>query len=144
MQIIYDAYSHKLKAVAESGNEERAEIAEEFLQVLEPNYHRPIHIHIIEDYSLTKDEREEIKSAFREYNGRFNAQQKDALRKYKLYTSPGKGGHAKITYEGTNYNIFISSHRPSDYRTGIHAAHNIIDLIEKGRKHEAERNIKSN
>ena len=137
IKIIDEAYRHRLKAVAESDNEERAGMAEAFLQVLEPNYHRPIHKHEqeLEDYSLTREEREEIKNAFRQWDGKLTKQQRRILRGYNLVYSP-MDPHSKISYEGTGYNISISnspSHSAGDYITS-----NIADLIEKGRKHEAE------
>ena len=134
VQIIYNAYSPRLKEIAESKNEERAEIAEEFLRVLDPRYHRPIHHE--EDYSLTREEREEVKNAFRSWDGKLTKQQRRILRGYNLVYSP-MDPHSKISYEGTGYNISVSnspSHSAGDYITS-----NIADLIEKGRKHEAEK-----
>lgn len=146
IKIVRDEYEPKLKEIAGSTDKEKANIAVEFLKILDPNYlpqeressHK-------EDYSLTSEEREEIKGAFRQYSGRINKQQREILRKYDLeYDPTGKGDDAKIRHHGADFFITISRHPPSDYRAGIYAAHDIIGLIERLKKHDAEKKSKKN
>ncbi len=152
IKIVREEYEPKLKELAESTDKEKANIAVEFLKVLDSNYQPPKRESSHEeksspekDYSLAHEEREEIKVAFRQYNGRINKQQREILRKYDLkYDPTGKGDDAKIRHHGTDSFITISRHPPSDYRAGIYAAHDIIGLIERLKKYDAEKRSKKN
>ena len=136
VKIVYNRYGKALQRIAESNNERKSEVAEAFLRVLDHHYHRPRHREEQENLHLSKDEREEIKNAFRQYDGRLTQQQRDVMGKYNLEYEVG-GKENKIRYKDSGYSIPISK-TPSDFRTGLNTVKYIIELIEQGRRHGLE------
>lgn len=134
--IIREAYESRLIEIAESENSERAEIAQEFLKVLDENYSHVDKKN--ESHRLEKKEREEIKHAFRTYDGRITTEQRTVLKKYNLVFYNSGTSEAKILYPGIGYSVTVSR-TPSDYRAGLNIVRDIIDLIEKGRRYKADK-----
>ncbi len=145
VKLVKDEYEPFLEKIAESEDRERSMIAIEFLKVIDPKYQTIITEHHPreEDYSLTREQREEIKNAFRSYDGRVTTEQKAILRKYNLIFDNTGGGEAKIRYPGIGYTVTVSK-TPSDLRAGLNLVVNIKELIEKGRKHDLEKKSKQN
>ena len=88
--------------------------------------------------SLSHDEKERIKNAFRSFDGRITTEQNRILKDYNLiYDNSGKG-EAKIKYPGLGYVVAISK-TPSDRRTGLNMVKEIVGIIVKSREYEANR-----
>ncbi len=145
VQMVKDEYEPALKKIAESEDAEKASIAERFLKVLDSNYHlQRKRDNREENYELSREEREEIKNAFRSYDGRISTEQKEVMKKYNLmFDNSGSRGEAKIRYPGIGYTVTVSR-TPSDRRAGLNMVRDILDLIEKGKKHDAEKRSKKN
>ena len=127
-----EVYGKSLLSIAQSRDKNKAEIAREFLKVLYegkiPKEEKPV---------INKEEREEIKNAFSVgWRTDFNGAQKGILRKYGLWYEKTAGDHLAV-YPLYNENLrTITSSTPSDFRTGINAASQIINLIRKFREEE--------
>ncbi len=145
VKIIRGEYEPPLRALAESNDREKASIAGAFLRVLDPSYNLSLKEEKSEqDYRLTSDEREDIKAAFRGFDGLLDQHQRNTLKRYNLVYAEGKK-HKHIIYTGTGYKTSIQRHLGKvDPRTGLNTAMNIIELIETGRKHDLEKKSKKN
>ncbi len=141
VKIVQQEYGPALHKIAESTDKKKARIAGAFLEVLEKGYR---YEEEREDYRLTQEEKRKIRNAFKERTDRLSTAQRDILRKYELaYMPSASGGHQKISYKDTGYNIGFSS-SPSDRRfAGLRMANDIIHLIEKCRKIEQEKTKQS-
>src|SRR3989344_4721798 len=142
VNMIRSEYEPPLKEMAESEDSEKSRIATAFLKVLDPVYNQQER-EKPKDYSLKKEEREEVKDAFRSFDGTLDRNQRSILRKYNLIYEEGTK-HRHIIYAGTGYKTPIQRHPGVDSRTGLNKAIQIIELIETGRKHDAEKKSKKN
>lgn len=123
-----------LEKIVENGGE-KGKVAETFLSVLEPEHKREERE---ENYKLSKEEREEIKRAFRQFDGRLNTEQKEILRRYNLvYDNTGRGHSAKIFYNGTKY--FVTLARTPSHAAGDYITRDLVSLIEERKREIAER-----
>lgn len=123
MQILREEHSPGLIKIVQS-HSNGYEVARAFLDVL------GIHINEgNERYQLSKEEVNEIKVAFKDWNGYPDSRQKKILNKYDLLYEKGtnhgyikrKNGKGKVTMSNT----------PSDWRTGMNTTAEIIAFIEK-------------
>ncbi|MDO8508085.1 MAG: hypothetical protein Q7S27_00205 [Nanoarchaeota archaeon] len=141
IKIVRESYEPSLIKLAESPDREKSEIAIKFLKVLDPSY-KSIDKKLESGYTIKRDEREEIKSAFRSYDGRLTQEQRLVLKKFNLEIENG-AKHFRIFYSGTNYNSTLQHGKPSDFRTGLNFTTQLVNLIEKGRKHDLEKSKKN-
>lgn len=93
-----------------------------------------------EERRLTSEQRREIVTSFRNWDGRVRPEQTDLLRKYNLaYEEKGNKKHAKIyRIEDPNEQIPVTG-SPGDKRTGLNTAREIIHLLEGLYSHKLPR-----
>ena len=72
----------------------------------------------LEKRILDSGEKQQIKSAFRQWNGRLTGAQKQILRRYGIQTEKTGSGHLAFYFPGVPTKIYASS-TPSDQRTGL-------------------------
>ncbi len=123
MQIIREDHSPGLIKIVKS-HSNGYEVARAFLDVL------GIHVEEKnEKYELSKNEKNEIKAAFKEWSGTPDSRQKKILDRYNLvYEKGSPHGHIKRK-DGKGGNVIVSS-TPSDWREGRNDANQIIKYIE--------------
>ena len=129
IEIVREEYGKQLREIAESWDEDRAGIAQRFLEVLYENESRE------DNFRLSQDDRREIREAFKNWRGRPTDKQTETLTKYGLAYEPQtkKQKHPRIAVPDTNYSITATS-KPGEPRIGKNMATDIIRLIEKVRK----------
>jgi hypothetical protein len=80
--------------------------------------------------TLSKGERERIKSAFRGWNGRLTGAQKKILKQYGLQNKINGTSHHQFYFPDASNSISLSF-SPGDYRTGLNfALQELIPYIE--------------
>lgn len=138
--IIRDTYAPGLREIAQSSDAQKAKVAREFLSALGETYKEQEH-----NYKLTKDEREEIRYAFRGWNGgKLNSDQIDLLRSYGFaYHLEHNGKHAYIRHENTGVKKPIVG-SASDWRTSKNEVSDITKKIEEARELEDKKSRKRN
>ena len=132
VNMIRSEYEPPLKEMAESEDSEKSRIATAFLKVLDPVYNQQERETQEEDYSISQEEKEQIKNAFNQWNGKLTKQQREILKQHNLiYLSSNPS--SKIFYAGTGHMITLSNtpSRPA----GSYITKDIAELIKKGRKH---------
>ncbi len=140
VNIVKTEYRPDLEQIVKDGGK-NGEIAEEFLKVLVPSYKRREEEQE-DNFRVSKEEKEEIKHAFRQFDGKLSTEQKNVLRKYNLtYDDSGRGPSAKIYYSGTEYWMTVG--RTPSKPSGDYITHYLIGIIEQGRKHEKEKSKKA-
>jgi|TARA_Y100000310_G_C20639792_1_gene793260 hypothetical protein len=93
----------------------------------------------LEGKSLSKGERQRIKSAFRGWSGKLTGEQKRILRGYGMESEKTGGGHLAIYFPNSSNKVYTSS-TPSDSRTGLNfALKQLIPYIEENREEERRR-----
>jgi hypothetical protein len=116
-----EVYLGPLIKIAGSGGK-YSNVAERCLEALELEYHEEAE----SDSILTKEERADIKIAFKGWSGKLNARQNKVLKHYKLEFQEGKP-HSKII--SRKYSISMpASNSPSD---GAHGGKNMANWLEK-------------
>lgn len=126
--IVRETYGPQLEKAIKSGEPEKARVAREFLAVL---YNREYARNLgRERRELSKQEAEEIRNAFKDWEGRPNVKQARILRAYGFVYEPGKS-HPHIR-SSEYHDLFVSvSSTPSDIHAGDNAAKDVINLIER-------------
>jgi len=84
----------------------------------------------LEERVVSHGEREQIKSAFRQWDGKLTGAQKKVLSRYGLRTETTGGGHVAFYFPYSQTKVYTSS-TPSDQRTGLNfALKQLIPYIE--------------
>lgn len=104
----------------------KAEIVRSFLGVLGINEPAPT-------YSLTKDEKLEIRTAFKDWSGTPTKRQMEVAEKYGLEYEPDHPNYKRFVYVGTSAFVTVSS-TPSAQNAGKNVAKDLIHLTERGRE----------
>ncbi|MBI2632443.1 hypothetical protein HYW75_05545 [Candidatus Pacearchaeota archaeon] len=133
VEIMKNEYSPFLHMIADSSDDEQNRIAWSFLEVLGEK--RPKEE---KNFGLSKEQEREIREAFRNYNGNLAGKQRDILSKYGFNVGKRGDGHIGFRYKKSGYFVITSS-SPSDWRAGRNLASDIIDVLEKARKAEYEK-----
>lgn len=127
-----EVYGKSLLSITQGRDKHKAEIAEEFLNILYegkiPTEKKPL---------ITKEEKETIKNAFIVgWRGDFNGAQKGILKNYHLGHEKMRAGHLGVySLENPGLKITTGS-TPSDYRVGIKFSIDLIHFIERLKKGE--------
>src|SRR3989344_5811606 len=125
---IKEIYGDKLRQIVESGDEDKAEVAVSFLEVLEPD-HKPDTRRGL--YVLPDEDQKRIKTAFRPWDGTLSTEQKKVLRDYSLeYKSDGD--KSKIYSESGRF--VVVGNTTGDRHAGLNNAHHIIDMIQEEKR----------
>lgn len=144
IDVIRSEYEPSLKKIADSEDNHKSQIARDFLRVL-----NPLEKSITDSPSegekyegLNSEEKREIRIAFRNWDGDLDQRQREVAKKYHLVVEKHKGNHIKIRQEGYGRKVTTSS-SPSDVRTGLNLATEIVHLIEENKREEYEDRKKS-
>lgn len=126
MEIVRETYGPPLQELASSSDSETATVAREFLEAIGSYAEETIGE---KPYRLSKDEREEIKHAFRGFDGTFDKHQQQVLDRYNISIERRGSGHYHLRKKGGG--TITTSSTPSDHRTGRNMVTQIIHLIEE-------------
>ena len=84
----------------------------------------------LEGKVVQPEDKQRIKSAFRQWNGRPTKAQKEILRQYNLIMQHTGSGHIAVYFPGSHRKVYMSS-TPSDQREGLNfALKQLIPYIE--------------
>lgn len=129
IDLVRDTYVPQLKKIANQGNEEKAEVAKMFLHALDIPYQESSE----SKGKLPKREVEELKSAFKSYNGTMTRRQLEVIRKHGLTFYPSESGqHPRIGYENGEQVVIAGT--PGDWRTGRNISSELIRMINRYRE----------
>jgi len=126
VEIIEDQNSPALHRIVERGGN-KVEIARAFLKVLEGEVER--------NYRLNTVERREIREPFRTYDGDITRDITKIFKKYNIDYEIRHGGHYKFKQPGGGVSV-TASRTPSDIKTGLNIATEIIKMIEKNHENQ--------
>ncbi len=136
LRLMGEEYSPILHKILDEGDEEEDEIARSFLELLGEKREEEE-----ENFRLNKEQRREIYGIFHEWAGSADSNQRQVLNKYNVYFDDSGKNHPKFRYANTGYMVSTSS-TPSDVKTGLVLATQIVQLIEKARRGEYEKQQK--
>ena len=89
------------------------------------------HPSTLEERVVSHGEREQIKSAFRQWDGKLTGAQRKVLSRYGLRTETTGGGHVSFYFPYSPTKVYTSS-TPSNQRTGLNfALKQLIPYIEE-------------
>lgn len=126
--LLREEFTPSLKAAVQ--NEAEAAIAWEFLAAL--GERRPKE----SEYQMSKTERREIITSFREWHGVPTTDQRQVLARYNLVYAKNDGPHPKIIFQGTGYSMAVAKTPSDSAHGGQNMAHAIIKLIENARNNK--------
>ncbi len=119
-EVVRQEYGPGLHRIVSEGGE-KSKIARAFLDVLEGPKENA-------RYQLSREDKREIRTAFRTYDGTLNSTQKDVLKKHGV--SYERGAKHFLLVKGGKQ-IYAIPATPSDRRGGLNGAADIIKALEE-------------